>query len=157
MYDSLQPYRLQPTRRDCPWDSPGKNPGVGCHSLLQGICPTRGSNLCLLDLLHWQAGSLPLEPPGKAHNYLYCSKPNMNLYLCIWVWLITTWIILVYFSILFVASNSNSEEPIKSGFLCVGLKALTYLMLLTSSLRPPPSSDSNMLLGLRTTALVRLF
>ena len=28
----------------CPWDSPGKNPGVGCHSLLQGIFPTQGSN-----------------------------------------------------------------------------------------------------------------
>ena len=28
----------------CPWDSPGKNTGVGCHSLLQGIFPTQGSN-----------------------------------------------------------------------------------------------------------------
>ena len=28
----------------CPWDSPGKNTGVGCHALLQGIFPTRGSN-----------------------------------------------------------------------------------------------------------------
>ena len=32
----------------CPWDSPGKNPGVGSHSLLQGIFPTQGSNLSLL-------------------------------------------------------------------------------------------------------------
>ena len=32
----------------CPWDSPGKNTGVGCHYLPQGIFPTRGSNLCLL-------------------------------------------------------------------------------------------------------------
>ena len=28
----------------CPWNSPGKNTGVGCHSLLQGIFPTQGSN-----------------------------------------------------------------------------------------------------------------
>ena len=28
----------------CPWDSPGKNTGVGCHALLQGIFPTQGSN-----------------------------------------------------------------------------------------------------------------
>ena len=28
----------------CPWDSPGKNTGVGCHFLLQGIFPTQGSN-----------------------------------------------------------------------------------------------------------------
>ena len=32
-------------------DSPGKNTGVGCHFLLQGIFPTQGSNLCLLCLL----------------------------------------------------------------------------------------------------------
>ena len=29
----------------CPWDSPGKNTGVGCHALLQGIFPTQGLNL----------------------------------------------------------------------------------------------------------------
>ena len=46
-------------------DSPGKNIGVGCHALLQGIFLTQGSNQCLLSLLHWQAGSLPLAPPGK--------------------------------------------------------------------------------------------
>ena len=33
---------------------------MGCHALLQGICPTQGSNLCLLQLLLWQADSLPL-------------------------------------------------------------------------------------------------
>ena len=32
---TLQPYRRQPTRLPCPWDSPGKNTGVGCHFLLQ--------------------------------------------------------------------------------------------------------------------------
>ena len=32
----------------CPWDFPGKNTGVGCHFLLQGIFPTQRSNLCLL-------------------------------------------------------------------------------------------------------------
>ena len=35
MYDSLQPHRQQPTRLPCPWDSPGKNTGVGCHFFLQ--------------------------------------------------------------------------------------------------------------------------
>ena len=33
--DSVQPHRRQPTRLPCPWDSPGKNTGVGCHFLLQ--------------------------------------------------------------------------------------------------------------------------
>ena len=35
MSDSVQPHRWQPTRLPCPWDSPGKNSGVGCHFLLQ--------------------------------------------------------------------------------------------------------------------------
>ena len=45
--DSLRPFGLQPTRPLCPWYSPGKNTGGGCHFLLQGIFPTQGSNLCL--------------------------------------------------------------------------------------------------------------
>ena len=46
-------------------NSPGKTTGVSCHFLLQGIFPTQGSNSRLLLLLHWQADSLPLAPPGK--------------------------------------------------------------------------------------------
>ena len=38
-------------------DSPGKNTGVGCHALLQGLFLTQGLNPRLLCLLHWQAGS----------------------------------------------------------------------------------------------------
>ena len=36
----LQSHELESTRLLCPWNSPGKNPGVDCHSLLQGIFPT---------------------------------------------------------------------------------------------------------------------
>ena len=35
MSDSVRPHRWQPTRLLHPWDSPGKNTGVGCHFLLQ--------------------------------------------------------------------------------------------------------------------------
>ena len=45
---SVQPHRWQPTRLCRPWDSPGKNPGVGCHFLLQGIFLIWGSNSGLL-------------------------------------------------------------------------------------------------------------
>ena len=53
--DSLQPHGLEPTRFLCPWDSPGKNNGMGCHFLLQCIFQDQGSNLCLLNwrLYHW--------------------------------------------------------------------------------------------------------
>ena len=47
----------------CPWDSPGRNSGVGCHALLQGVFPALGWNLNFLHLLHWQVGSFPLVPP----------------------------------------------------------------------------------------------
>ena len=46
----------------CPWDSPGKNAGVGCHALLQRIFPTQGLNhifyVSCIDkwvLYHWEA------------------------------------------------------------------------------------------------------
>ena len=48
MSHSLQPRGLQPARLLCPWDSPGKNTGVGCSSLLQRIFLTQRSNLGLL-------------------------------------------------------------------------------------------------------------
>ena len=44
MSNSLQPHGLQPPRLFCPWNSPGKNTGVGSHSLLQGIFLTQRSN-----------------------------------------------------------------------------------------------------------------
>ena len=45
-----------------------KNTGVGCHTLLQGIFPTLGSNLRLLHLLYWQAASLSLRQPGNQNG-----------------------------------------------------------------------------------------
>ena len=45
--DSFQPHGQYPTRLLCPWDSPGKNTGVGCRFLLQGVFPIQGSNLPL--------------------------------------------------------------------------------------------------------------
>ena len=58
---------LWPTRLLCSSDSPGKNTGVGCHALLQGIFLTQGSNpnlSCLLHcwwiLYHWATRKAPL-------------------------------------------------------------------------------------------------
>ena len=77
MSDSVRPHRRQPTRLPCPWDSPGKNTGVGCHFLLQCMkmksesevaqsCPTVVSDslwphgLQPTSLLH------PWDLPGKS-------------------------------------------------------------------------------------------
>ena len=43
MSDSVRPHRWQPTRLPHPWDSPGKNTGVGCHFLLQCMTVKRES------------------------------------------------------------------------------------------------------------------
>ena len=65
----------------CPWNSSGKNTGVGFHVLLQGISPTQGLKPSFLSLLHWQAGSLPLAPPGKPINIYtepICCTPEIK-------------------------------------------------------------------------------
>ena len=46
------PADCSPPGSSCPWDSPGKNPGVGCYFLLQVIFLTQRLNPCLLYLLH---------------------------------------------------------------------------------------------------------
>ena len=64
MSNSLQPHGLQPARILCPWDSPGKNTGMGCHFLLWGIFPTQESDH--ISCFSCIAGEFfTAEPPGK--------------------------------------------------------------------------------------------
>ena len=48
MSSFFRPHGLKPARLLCPWGFSGKNTGMGCHALLQGILPTQGSNPGLL-------------------------------------------------------------------------------------------------------------
>ena len=66
------------------WDSPGKNTGMACHPLFQGIFPTQGSNLSLLHLLH-AGGSLQLVP-WEALSWVDC-VPNYGRLLAKKKWL----------------------------------------------------------------------
>ena len=63
------PMHYSPARFLCPWDSPGKNTGVGCHALLQWIFPTPGSNPHFLGHVHWQVDSLPRSHLGSPLEY----------------------------------------------------------------------------------------
>ena len=56
-----------PARLLCPWNSPGKNTGVGCHFLLQGIFLTQGSYLHLL------------TPPALAGRFFSTVLPGKSL------------------------------------------------------------------------------
>ena len=71
--DSLRPHGLEPTRLLYSWNFPGKNTGVGCHFLLQGIFLTQGSYPRLLCLLHWQA--VPPSPLGTRIYIFLTFKP----------------------------------------------------------------------------------
>ena len=65
--DSLCPYGLEPTMQLlCPLDSLGKNTGVGCHALLQGIFLTQESNL---GLLHCGQTLYHLSHQGSPSDY----------------------------------------------------------------------------------------
>ena len=73
----------------CLRDFPGKNTGVGCHSLPQGISPIQGFNRGLLhwtwlkrlssssSSLHWKVDSSSSEPTEKPNN---CPKPILNFF-----------------------------------------------------------------------------
>ena len=72
---TLWPPRMVATRLLRPWDFPGKNTGVGCHFLLQGIFLTQGSNLQLLHLLHWQADCRHYSHLGSQSISFFISLP----------------------------------------------------------------------------------
>ena len=63
----------------CPWDSPGKNTGVGFYFLLWAIFPSRDWT-CVFCLLHWQVGSLPLAPPGNPPSRHYSFSQDNSPY-----------------------------------------------------------------------------
>jgi len=73
MSDSVQPHRRQPTRLPHPWDSPGKNTGVGCHFLPQSsdLPPILGlAPVCKLPIItkvrDFPGGPLVKNPPYDA-------------------------------------------------------------------------------------------
>ena len=83
--DSLQPCGLQLARFPCPWNSPGKNTRVGCHSLPQGTFPTQGLNLRLLHcgqipyhLSHRESTKWNIAQPLKKKEWKIATCSNMD-------------------------------------------------------------------------------
>ena len=66
MSDSVRPHRQQLTRLPRPWDSPGKNTGVGCHFLLQ----------CMKAKIESEVSHLPPTPS----NPMDCSRPGSSIH-----------------------------------------------------------------------------
>ena len=93
MSNSLQHHGLQPTKFLCLWDSLGKDTGVGCHVLLQGIFPTQRSNFWPLCVLNWQVGSSTLVSPWKPHILYIQSiiQQIFNVCVCVCVYVCVCW------------------------------------------------------------------
>ena len=113
----MRPHRRQPTRFPCPWDSPSKNTGVGCHFLLQCMKKVKSAylptNLAMLyytgyfrtHILGWwikvsddaeieNFDSVSLYPPTHLHTCIYtCIFSQLSVQSLSRVWLFATpWI-----------------------------------------------------------------
>ena len=72
MSDSVRPQRRQPTRLLCPWDSPGKNTGVGCHFLLQ--CMRVKSESEATQLCPTLRDPMDCSPPGSSIHGIFQAR-----------------------------------------------------------------------------------
>ena len=101
--DSLRPHGLEPARLLCPWNSPSKNTGAGCYSLLQWIFLTQGSNLGLLHcrqiLYHLSHQESPVSHDTSLNNTwirtyhllkIFSSRPEkghlLSCLIYLWEW-----------------------------------------------------------------------
>ena len=72
MSNSVRPHRRQPTRLPCPWDSPGKNTGVGCHFLLQ--CMKVKSESEVTQSCPTLSDPLDCSPPGSSVHGIFQAR-----------------------------------------------------------------------------------
>ena len=72
MSDSVRPQRRQPTRLPCPWDSPGKNTGVGCHFLLQ--CMKVKSESEVTQSYPTLSDPMDCSPPGSSAHGIFQAR-----------------------------------------------------------------------------------
>ena len=70
--DSVRPHRRQPTRLLCPWDSPGKNTGVGCHFLLQ--CMKVKSESEVAQSRWTRSDPMDRSPPGSSVRGIFQAR-----------------------------------------------------------------------------------
>ena len=70
--NSVRPHRQQPTRLCCPWDSPGKNTGVGCHFLLQCRKVKRESEVAQSCLT--LSDPMDCSPPGSSVHGIFQAR-----------------------------------------------------------------------------------
>ena len=72
MSNSVRPHRRQPTRPPCPWDSPGKNTGVGCHFFLQ--CMKVKSESEVAQSCPTLSNPMDCSPPGSSVHGIFQAR-----------------------------------------------------------------------------------
>ena len=78
--DSVRPHKRQPTRLPHPWDSPGKNTGVGCHFLLQCIkVKVKSLSRVRLFVTPWTAAHQAPLPMGFSRQEYWSGVPLPSL------------------------------------------------------------------------------
>ena len=123
MSDSVQPHRRHLTRLPCPWDSPDKNTGVGCHFLLQ--CMKVKSEREVAQSCPTLSNPMDCSPPGSSvHGILQARALERGA---------------IAFSVLystgnyiqFLGINHNGKEYKKNVYMCV-TESLCYISINTT-------------------------
>ena len=148
MPDSVRPQRWQPTRLPCPWDSPGKNTGVGCHFLLQCMkvksqSEAAQSCLTLSDLMDCSLpgssihGIFPGKSTGVGCHCLLCdSKYKIHLIISLGSGLKEGTILSILFlsqqmalkaKLRNVLLSRGLNRDLKTACVCISIQLLTYI------------------------------
>ena len=119
MSDSVQPHRRQPTRLPRPWDSPGKNTGVGCHFLLQ--CMKVKSEREVAQSCPTFHDPMDCSPPGPSTHGIFQARVLEWVSIGVWIYLCKLWKILKEMGIsdhltcLLGNLYAGREAPVRTG------------------------------------------
>ena len=164
MSDSVRPHRRQSTRLPCPWDSPGKNTGVGCHFLLQCMkVKMKAKSLSCVQLLAtpstaaWQA-SLSITNSWSLLKLMSIESvmPSNHLILCRPLLLLSS-----IFPSIRVFSNESvlcNKWPEYWSFSFSISPSNEYSRLISSNLWPPPYMKYNQMkivIGVNRTCILK--
>ena len=119
-----QPYGRQPTRLPCPWDSPGKKTGVGCHFLLQCI-KVKVKSLSHVRLFTTLWAAAYQAPPSMGFSrqeyWIWCTKlPQFSYY-----WKVKP------LQILYRIKGDNSSKTFNNRWMCKENSVKSYSGILT--------------------------
>ena len=123
MSNSVRPHRRQPTRLPCPWDSPGKNSGVGCHFLLQCMkvkSESEATQSCLT--LH---DPMDCSPPGSSIHGIFQAR-------------VLEWVAIAFSQALLTPKADSILQSQEGRFRGCGVRGLLWV---TGSLRQSLNSQ----------------